>query len=473
MPPRRGSHAKPQDSGSRVPESVRSFITQQSSDSNSQNRGYSPQSTTPFSRQQNQQPGWRQDEGQGAYRPAGASYQQRVPSANQFHNGFRAGVGSDFDNDFAAYAPEADDGLRRVRKKRHKGRRIALIVFAVLFALIVGSGIALAAYVSSLNTSMGFDDKQEEAEIKEALQPASVNESAAENSSAFYMLILGSDSRDEGETASRSDVTMLARIDPDNGQVDLISIPRDTMVTIEGQGRQKINAAYSFGGASGAIDAVSSFAGVPITHYCEVHFEELERVVDELGGIWVNVPESFDAGNGGMSFQAGNQRLNGAQALAFARERYNVSGGDFGRAQAQRLVVQAIIKQVLASSPAQLPGLVSSLASSISTDLSVTDIIAMAQQFQASDLALYSAVCPSYSFNEGGVSYVCPMFNEWRDMMCRVDAGLDPNDTTAEIPQAQLSNLKLGAASNSPAPRSYEALVANAGLTTDDVASAQ
>ena len=263
---------------------------------------------------------------------------------------------------------------------------------------------------------------------------------------------------------------MLARIDPDKGQVDLISIPRDTMVTIEGQGRQKINAAYSFGGASGAVDAVSTFAGVPITHYCEVHFDGLERVVDELGGIWVNIPESFDVGNGGMSFNAGDQRLNGAQALAFARERYNVSGGDFGRAQAQRLVVQGIIKQVLASPPGQLPGLVSSLASSISTDFSITDIVALAQQFQAADLTLYSAVCPSYSFTEGGVSYACPMFNEWRDMMCRVDAGFDPNDTTAEIPQAQSGNLKLGAASNSPAPKSYDALVANAGLTTNDVA---
>ena len=171
-----------------------------------------------------------------------------------------------------------------------------------------------------------------------------------------------------------------------------------------------------------------------------------------------------------MSFNAGNQRLNGAQALAFARERYNVSGGDFGRAQAQRLVVQGIIKQVLASPPGQLPGLVSSLASSISTDLSITDIVALAQQFQVADLTLYSAVCPSYSFTEGGVSYACPMFNEWRDMMCRVDAGFDPNDTTAEIPQAQSSNLKLGAASNSPAPKSYDALVANAGLTTNDVA---
>lgn len=475
LPPRKGLHAKPEDLGSLVTDSVRSLITQQQpGERDSQNRGYSPQGPSPFSQQQEQhQSEWQQEEGQGAYRAGGAAYQHRMPSVNQFHESFHAGAVDDFGTDFDAgldgNAPE-HDGVRRVRKKRHKGRRIALIVFAVLFTLIVGSGIALAAYVSSLNTSMGFDDKQEEAELKEALQPASASESATEESTAFYMLILGSDSRDDDETASRSDVTMLARIDPDKGQVDLISIPRDTMVNIEGQGRQKINAAYSFGGASGAVDAVSTFAGVPITHYCEVHFDGLERVVDELGGIWVNVPESFDVGNGGMSFNAGNQRLNGAQALAFARERYNVSGGDFGRAQAQRLVVQGIIKQALASPPGQLPGLVSSLASSISTDLSVTDIVALAQQFQATDFILYSAVCPSYSFTEGGVSYACPMFNEWRDMMCRVDAGLDPNDTTAEIPQAQSSNLKLGAASNSPAPKSYDALVANAGLTTNDVA---
>ena len=104
-----------------------------------------------------------------------------MPSVNQFHEGFHAGAVDDFDTDFDAgldgNAPE-HDGVRRVRKKRHKGRRIALIVFAVLFTLIVGSGIALAAYVSSLNTSMGFDDKQEEAELKEALQPASASESA-------------------------------------------------------------------------------------------------------------------------------------------------------------------------------------------------------------------------------------------------------------------------------------------------------
>lgn len=382
-----------------------------------------------------------------------------TPSANY-------GEGSDYAG-FASGAHANDDGLIRVRKKRRRGMKIALIVFAVLLAVIVGCAVALMLWVNSLNASMGIEDEGERAQLMEALQPTEQAESGA-----FYMLILGSDAREADET-SRSDVTMLVRVDPGTGVVDLVSIPRDTMVTIEGHGTQKINAAYAFGGAAGAVNTVSEFAGVPIAHYAEVHFQELEQVVDMLGGIWVNVPESFSAGNGGMTFQQGEQLLNGQQALAFARERYNVSGGDFGRAQAQRIIVQAIIERVLASQPAELPGVIGSLAGCVSTDLSVGDLVGLAQQFQGGGLTMYSAACPSYSFTQDGVSYACTMFDEWRDMMCRVDAGLDPNDTSAAIPKEQASNLKLGAATNSPAPRSYEALAENAGLTTNDVAPQQ
>ena len=182
----------------------------------------------------------------------------------------------------------------------------------------------------------------------------------------------------------------------------------------------------------------------------------------------MNVPEAFQAGN--ISFDAGEQKLNGEQALAFARERHNVSGGDFGRAQAQRIIVQAIIKQVLNTPPAELPSIVGKLASSVSTDYSVTDLVSLAQTFQGKSLVMYSAVCPSYSLSRDGVSYVATMFDEWRAMMQRVDVGLDPNDTEASIPESQTENERLGAASNSPAPRHYAGLAENAGLTTDDVA---
>ncbi|MFR4804788.1 MAG: hypothetical protein ACLT98_16625 [Eggerthellaceae bacterium] len=117
--------------------------------------------------------------------------------------------------------------------------------------------------------------------------------------------------------------------------------------------------------------------------------------------------------------------------------------GDFGRAQAQRIIVQAIIKQVLNTPPAELPSIVGKLASSVSTDYSVTDLVSLAQTFQGKSLVMYSAVCPSYSLSRDGVSYVATMFDEWRAMMQRVDAGLDPSDTEASIPEPQAEDERL------------------------------
>lgn len=370
-------------------------------------------------------------------------------------------------DEFEADHPHEREGYRRVKKKKHKALKRVGIVFGVIVGLLVCCGVAMAVWLNSLGASMSFENPEEEQALREALLP----QSELADNQAFYILILGSDAR-TGDTASRSDVTMLCRVDPANAQVDLISIPRDTMVTLNGS-TQKINAAYAYGGAAGAVQCVSEFAGVQISHYAEVHFSELESVVDQLGGIWVDIPESFSAGNGGMSFEAGNQLLNGEQALAYARERYNVSGGDFGRAQAQRQIVEAIIKQVIAAPATEVPGLIGKLANSVTTDYSITDLVSLAQQFLGKEAPIYSAACPSYSYSTGGVSYVCTMFDEWRSMMQRVDAGLDPNDESAVIPEEQLNNTALGAATNSPAPHDYQSLAASAGLTTDDVATVE
>lgn len=360
--------------------------------------------------------------------------------------------------------PAGGEELRRVKKKKHKALKYVGIGCGSLLALVVVFVAIFAVWFGMLGSSMSIEDDAERQELEEELTP--VNSA----SDPFYVLILGSDAR-ESDAGSRSDVIMLARVDPSSGSVSLVSIPRDTMVTINGS-TQKINAAYAHGGSAMAVRAVSEFAGVPISHFVSVHFEELEEIVDMLGGVWVDIPENISAGNGGMSFEAGSQLLNGQQALAYARERYHVSGGDFGRAQAQRQIVEAVIRQVLASSPVELPGLIGQLANCITTDLSVTDIVGYAQEFLGKELTVYSAVCPSYTLSQDGVSYVATMFDEWKRMMQLVDAGLDPNDESAEVPDAQASNEQLGAASNSPAPRDYEGLAANA-MTTDDVAAVE
>lgn len=381
-------------------------------------------------------------------------------SASTSGNGARRGTAARTASKPAAPAQQ-DEPLRRVKKRRHPALKMLGIGCGSLLALALVFVAIFALWFGGLSSSMQVDDDQERQDLEDSLADTT------SDSDAFYTLILGRDAR-PGDDASRSDVIMLARIDPKAGTVSLISIPRDTMVTINGE-TQKINAAYAFSGAGGAVRCISQFAGVDITHYVSIDFEGLVEVVDMLGGVWVDVPESFSTGT--YTFEAGEQLLTGDEALAFARDRYHVSGGDFGRAQAQRILVEAIVRQVLASSPIELPGLISKLASCITTDLSAVQLVELAQQFVGKDLTMYSAICPSYTLYQDGVSYVGTMFDEWRRMMQLTDAGLDPNSETAEIPEAQQADTELGAASNSPAPRDYQGLAENA-MTTDDVAAA-
>lgn len=353
---------------------------------------------------------------------------------------------------------------------------LAVIVGIVVAALSLGCAAALYLHTIDLALTAGMDEVQAE-ELEEVLAPeppppAPKTEVTYEPGSGYYVAIFGSDAR-PGETAARSDVTMLARVDEEAGTVHLVSVPRDTMVELPGYGMEKINASLAYGGPAGAVETLSEFAGVPISHYIEVRFEEIEQLVDQLGGVEVTVPESFYADTSGISLEAGTQTLTGAEALAFARERHAVSGGDFSRAAAQRALVAAIADKVLAAPPTEIPGLVSSLAACVTTDYTVAELVDAAAALAGKELAVYSSVCPSYQYGTDYGSYVATMYDEWRAMMKRVDAGLDPADTAAPIPEPQASDEKLGAASNGASPRDYAGRVDEAGAAGQSGASGE
>lgn len=319
----------------------------------------------------------------------------------------------------------SDPELVRVRKKRKKhgkAKKAILIVLAVIVVLCVAVGAAAALYMNSISDSMKMDSEQQ-SELDTVLSESTVQE-------PYYVLLLGSDAR-EGDTASRSDTMILVRVDANVGKATLVSIPRDTKVEIEGHGTQKINAAYAFGGPAGAVEAVEKMSGIEISHYAEIHFDELEKAVDQLGGIWVDIPESNDqtgASNTGVELNAGMQRLNGEQALAFARERYGYNEGDFQRAENQRILVQALADTILSLPPTDLPGAVQSLANCISTDYSLNELIELAQTFQSAEhYYFYSAMVPSTTKTIDGVSYTITLEDEWADMMQMVDTGQDPS----------------------------------------------
>ncbi len=162
-------------------------------------------------------------------------------------------------------------------------------------------------------------------------------------------LIIGSDHRANGATGTNglSDTLMLARMDPQHHMVSLLSIPRDLWVDIPGVGYSKINGAYSDGGNALALKTVESVTGIKPNYLLNVDFSGFQRLVDTLGGVYVNVDQYYynppansqaDAWSE-IDIKPGYQQLNGTNALAFARYRH--TDDDFHRQARQQTFLRA------------------------------------------------------------------------------------------------------------------------------------
>ena len=332
-----------------------------------------------------------------------------------------------------AQAPKGSryEGVDAYAKRRKRsGRKHVLIgVLSALVVVIVGVGVAAALYIASINDKINENITPE---IRDQL-------TSIEPQEPFYMLLLGvdkSEGRSEkwGDDAAnfRADTIILARVDPPAQKVALVSIPRDTLVDMGMYGQDKINAAYSYGGAAFMLEVVSDFAGVDISAYAEIDFEQFTSIVDTIGGIEVTLPvDVVDERYAHINLSAGTHQLDGKTALALVRTRHaydSYGGGDFYRAANQRAVIAAIVKKILKQDPVTMTGTVSQLAESVSTSMSVTDIVSLAMQFQNLDVDknFYSGQTPTISQYINNVWYEMPDEVAWREMMRRVDAGESP-----------------------------------------------
>ena len=192
----------------------------------------------------------------------------------------------------------------------------------------------------------------------------------------FNILVLGLDGR-EGLN-DRTDTIILASLDGENKKARLLSIPRDTRVKIKG-GWDKVNAAYVYGGVELTKKTISDFLGIEIDRYVIINFNGLIKMVNEVGGITVNVPVRMYKPLEGIDLQPGLQDLNGEQVLAYARYR-GTSGGDIDRARRQQQVLKLLAEKVLSTyNPNRLVGLLEIAKKEMKTDLSMKEMIALAR----------------------------------------------------------------------------------------------
>mgnify|MGYP000722402561 CR=1 FL=1 len=209
------------------------------------------------------------------------------------------------------------------------------------------------------------------------------------------ILFLGIDRRHGEPGPWRSDTMILFSIDPSSKTASMLSIPRDLWVPIPGYGENRINAAHAYGDQYGypgggpalAKETIRHNLGVPVHYYARMDFRGFERIIDEIGGIDVEVPRDIvdeaypteDYGTMRIAFTKGWQHLNGQQALQYARTRHDSSDLDRGRRQ-QQIVLAVRDKVLRLGFPlSRLPALLAALGDSVKTDLTLDEMAALAQ----------------------------------------------------------------------------------------------
>jgi polyisoprenyl-teichoic acid--peptidoglycan teichoic acid transferase len=186
---------------------------------------------------------------------------------------------------------------------------------------------------------------------------------------------------------------MLVRTDPDEHRMALLSIPRDLRVDIPGQGTEKVNAAYAFGGPTLAIRTVQSLTGIPINHVMVVDFSKFKEVIDALGGVTINVPKPILSNKfecpyptqarcdrwPGWRFAKGQQHMDGRRALIYSRVRQNQldpSESDITRGERQQTLLQAMMDEITSFGTfIRMPFIGDDLVAPLATDLSANQLL--------------------------------------------------------------------------------------------------
>jgi LCP family protein required for cell wall assembly len=141
---------------------------------------------------------------------------------------------------------------------------------------------------------------------------------------------------------------MVAHLTDNSAKPTLLSLPRDSQVTIPGHGKNKINAAFSIGGPSLLVQTVEQATGLHIDHYAEIGFGGFANIVDAIGGVDMCVPAEMHDDFTNITIPAGCQTLDGPHALGFVRMRHSVATprSDLDRVENQRKFIGALVSQI-------------------------------------------------------------------------------------------------------------------------------
>lgn len=278
-------------------------------------------------------------------------------------------------------------------------RKMSLITFLV--SLTVFGGIFFFSNLTLPKVQARAQEKIKD----EDLGVGNVIEQKVDNELLF--LVAGVDEESD-QLWSRTDTLILVHVQLDSGEINMISIPRDTRVFIDKEhGNDKINHANAFGGMRLTMRTIREFLGIDLDYYVEFTFDSVERIVDALGGVEVNIPVRIRTYKPDVNLFPGWQRLDGREALMFARYRKGYENGDIGRLQAQQHLITQMIKEILKpTNIPKLPSLLDVYYDEVNTNLSMKTLqgmLPMITNFSGDNIT--KAYVPGEALDIDGIYY--------------------------------------------------------------------
>ncbi|MFB7304852.1 LCP family glycopolymer transferase [Heyndrickxia sporothermodurans] len=258
-------------------------------------------------------------------------------------------------------------------------KKILIIISSIIGVLIIGIG----GYVYYLYSSVKDTANKMHEEVK--LDRPHQKPDISKNSQPISILLMGVDER-KGDRG-RSDTLIAMTLNPKKGNMQMVSIPRDTRTEIIGHGTtDKINHAYAFGGPKMAIETVENFTGVQMDYFIRVNMEALSQLVDAVGGVTIdNKLDWIDEGiyKKGYHFAKGDIELDGKKALGYVRMRHFDPNGDFGRNERQRQVIAAIVNKAASiSSVTRFDDILNALGDNVKTNMTFDDMMDIQKNYR-------------------------------------------------------------------------------------------
>lgn len=270
---------------------------------------------------------------------------------------------------------------RKKRKsKRKKGRFFKILLISILVFMLLGFGI-----LYGFNILNNID----RVKIPTDNLNLGIKHNAIEKGDVINIALFGLDEK-ESENGSRADTIMIASLDKIHKKIKLTSIMRDTYVEIPNHGNDKINHSYSFGGPELALKTINQNFDMNIREFIAIDFLGLEKIIDALDGITVDVkPNEVPYVNMGVRdtnnlygatgepiTDSGTQLLDGRQSVAYSRIR-KTGDGDFERTERQRFVLEQVINKGLGSGVTKYPSLINAATPFIETSLNSSEMLSL------------------------------------------------------------------------------------------------